>query len=86
MCDLIRKRTQKPICYVTMGIPDRFFEVQVKRFENIYFFQCDVLDITDLYRVGMKDAYHLIVFGSHALSGKSILDDDVTLILCNIPD
>ena len=84
VCDLIRKRTQKPICYVTMGIPDRFFEVQVKRFENIYFFQCDVLDITDLYRVGMKDAYHLIVFGSHALSSNGILDDDVTLILCNI--
>ena len=84
ICDVIRKRTKKPICYATMDTPDRHFEVQIKRHENVFFFQCDVLDITDLYRLGMKDAYHLIVFGSKGLSDPTHLDDDVTLILCNI--
>lgn len=86
VCDLIRKRSTKPICYATAGIPDRHFEVQIKRHEKIFFFQCDVLDITDLYRIGMKDAYHMVIFGSKGLNTPNRLDDDVTLILCNIMD
>jgi hypothetical protein len=84
ICDVIRKRTTKPICYATMDTPDRHFEVQIKRHDNIFFFQCDILDITDLYRLGMKDAYHFIVFGSNGFGDAHRLDDDVTLVVCNI--
>ena len=58
VCEYIRKRTNKPICYCSRADPDKYFEIQVKRYQNIFYFQCDILNTIDLFKIGMKDAYH----------------------------
>ena len=85
ICEVIRKRTDKPICYCTINDPDKYFEVECKKYKNVYYFQGDVLNTDDLFNMSMETAYHLIIFGLPGFGiKKKNLDDDITLVLCNM--
>ena len=41
-CEIIRKRTSKPICILSHETPDKNWEKLLKRFDKLFYLECDL--------------------------------------------